>query len=80
MKKKIEFTDRQMLILDMIAEEQSIREIARIFHCSETNIQHIRHRIRMKIGLIEGQSLKQWLYENGWDKPDFGDDYVRRYV
>lgn len=71
-----EFTERQMLVLDMIAEDQSIREISRILNCSEDNIKAIRQRVRDQIGLALGESLQGWLYKNGWEKPS----YVRRHL
>jgi len=62
--KKPEFTDRQILILDMIAEQESIRAIAKMLNCHESNIQHLRQRIREEIGLEKNRSLNKWVYRN----------------
>ena len=60
------FTDRQLEIMDLIAEKLSIRQIAKKLKCSEGNIGHIRKHIRELIGLNREESLEKWLKENGW--------------
>jgi DNA-binding NarL/FixJ family response regulator len=68
---KYSFTERQIEIMDLIAEGKSIREIARLLHVSDDCIKQHRCKIRLEVGLKPVDSLKRWLYENGWEEPDF---------
>jgi len=64
---RITFTERELELLDLVAEGHEAPAISRIMHISRSTVLIHRHRVRQKIGLKPGDSLRLWLKNNGWD-------------
>lgn len=65
---KPRLNERDIRILDLIAEGKTSREIGAELGLKEVAVNDRRIRIRDKIGLPPGKKrLYQWLQENGWE-------------
>jgi len=67
--KKVKFTEKELEILDLIAEGKTSAWIGILLRSSPQNIRNRCSHARKKIGLEKDQSLRAWLYANGWPNP-----------